>query len=258
MDRETEPPVDSKLPLITATFWVMKIAATTLGETGGDLLSMRLKLGYAVSSVILLSGFLASLVVQLRSRRYHPVFYWTVILATATAGTTMSDYMDRTLHLGYARGTAILVVCLLSVLAAWRVTTGTLDVDEVRTRKAEVFYWGAILCSNTLGTALGDFLSSRVGFLRGALLIAGLLTVVLLATFFTRISRVALFWAAFVLTRPFGATVGDVLTMSRKRGGLGLGTIGSSAVLGAILVFFVVRAVLQEKRARAAVAPAAA
>jgi uncharacterized membrane-anchored protein len=258
MDREPEQPFDSKLPLITATFWVMKIAATTLGETAGDLLSMTLNVGYAVSSAILLSGFLASLVAQLLSRRYQPVLYWTVILATSTAGTTMSDYMDRTLGLGYAVGSGILVTCLLCILAAWRFTTGTLAVDKVKTRKAEVFYWVAILFSNTLGTALGDFLSdsSGLGFLGGALLIGGLLTVILLATFFTKISRVALFWAAFVLTRPFGATVGDVLTKSRDKGGLNLGTVGSSAVLGAILVVLVVRAVLAEKRARATAAPA--
>lgn len=257
MDRDPANAVDSKLPLITATFWVMKIAATTLGETAGDLLSMTLNVGYAVSSVLLISVFLASLGAQLLSRRYHPALYWTVILATSTAGTTMSDYMDRTLGLGYAVGSAILVACLLCVLVAWRTTTGSLAVDKVKTRKAEVFYWVAILFSNTLGTALGDFLSdsSGLGFLGGALLIGGLLMVIVLATFFTQFSRMALFWAAFVLTRPFGATVGDVLTKSKDKGGLNLGTVGSSAVLGAILVILVIRAVLEQKRARATAAP---
>jgi uncharacterized membrane-anchored protein len=247
---------DSKLPKIAATFWVMKIAATTLGETAGDLLSMTLKVGYALSSIILVSAFLVSLVTQMLSKRYQPALYWTVILTTSTAGTTMSDYMDRTLHLGYAKGSAILVTILLCVFATWRLSTGTLSVDHVRTRKAELFYWIAILFSNTLGTALGDFLadSSGLGFAGGAILIGSLLAIVLALTFFTKLSRVFLFWVAFVLTRPFGATMGDVLTKPHERGGLNLGTAGSSAVLAAILVFFVVRAIVREGRERSAIA----
>jgi uncharacterized membrane-anchored protein len=244
--------VDSKLPRITASFWVMKIAATTLGETAGDLLSMTLRIGYAASSVVLVSAFAVSLAAQLRTSRYHPALYWTVILTTSTAGTTMSDYMDRTLALGYARGTALLVSCLLAVLAAWKLSTGSLSVDHVRTRKAETFYWVAILFSNTLGTALGDFLAddSGLGFAGGALVIGAALAFTLAAALFTRASRVLLFWIAFVLTRPFGATVGDVLTKSRDRGGLDLGTLGSSVVLGAILVTLVARSALHERRAR--------
>jgi uncharacterized membrane-anchored protein len=188
--------LDSKLPHVTAAFWVMKIAATTLGETAGDLLSMTMNVGYALSSVTLISAFFVSLTIQLLSRRYHPALYWTVILTTSTAGTTMSDYMDRTLGLGYAKGAAILVTILLCVFGAWRLSTGSLSVDHVRSRKAELFYWIAILFSNTLGTALGDFLSdsSGLGFIGGALLIGGLLAIVLAATFFTPISRVLLFW----------------------------------------------------------------
>jgi uncharacterized membrane-anchored protein len=244
----------SKLPRIAAAFWVMKISATTLGETAGDLLSMTLNVGYAASSVILVSAFFVSLLAQLLSTRYHPPIYWTVILTTSTAGTTMSDYMDRTLGLGYAKGSALLVTLLLGVLATWRYTTGSLSVDDVRTRRAELFYWVAILFSNTLGTALGDFLAddSGLGFLGGALLIGALLTLVLVATFFTRLSRVVLFWIAFVLTRPFGATVGDVLTKSRDKGGLALGTIGSSAVLMTILVVFVALSVVKQRRMRLA------
>ncbi len=228
----------------------MKIAATTLGETAGDLLSMTLAVGYAMSSVILVSAFLLSLTTQLAVKRHHPPLYWFVILTTSTAGTTMSDYMDRTLGLGYAKGAAILITILACVFVAWRVTTGTLAVDAVRSRKAETFYWVAILFSNTLGTALGDFLadSSGLGFLGGALLIGGLLVIALAMTFFTRVSRVALFWAAFVLTRPFGATVGDVLTKARDHGGLNLGTVGSSLVLAAILIAFVARATLRNRR----------
>ncbi len=251
MGKEPDHFADSKLPKITAAFWVMKIAATTLGETAGDLVSMTLKVGYAVSSLVLISAFLVSLVSQLLSKKYHPLLYWTVILTTSTAGTTMSDYMDRTLGLGYAKGTAILISILLCVFAAWRFTTGSLSVDHVKSRKAELFYWIAILFSNTLGTALGDFLadSSGLGFMGGALLIGSLLALVVAATFFTKISRVLLFWTAFVLTRPFGATVGDVLTKSKEKGGLDFGTIGSSAILGAILISLVVWSMIKEKHA---------
>jgi uncharacterized membrane-anchored protein len=231
-----------KLPQITLAFWIMKIAATTLGETAGDLFSMTLNLGYAATSVMLLGIFLLLLVMQLRSERFHPFLYWAVILATSTVGTTMSDFMDRTLGLGYARGAAFLASLLVLVLALWRWTTGTLAVTDVRSRGAEGFYWAAILVSNTLGTALGDFLadSSGLGFKGGAELISAALTVVVLCHYFTRIPSVALFWIAFVLTRPFGATFGDLLTKTPDRGGLGFGTIGSSAVLLAILVSLVV------------------
>jgi uncharacterized membrane-anchored protein len=230
----------------------MKICATTLGETAGDLLSMTIDVGYAVSSLILISAFLSSLAAQLASKRFHPALYWTVILTTSTAGTTISDYMDRTLALGYEKGAAILLSLLLCVLALWRISTGSLSVDHVSTRKAEIFYWVAILVSNTLGTALGDFLAdtSGLGFAGGAALIGGLLAVVVAATFLTRISRVALFWIAFVLTRPFGATVGDVLTKPRAKGGLALGTIGSSAILAAILIALVLWSAINEKRGR--------
>jgi uncharacterized membrane-anchored protein len=240
-----------KVPLLTASFWVMKICATTLGETAGDLLSMTLKVGYAVSSIVLLSAFFLSLGSQLLAKHYRPVVYWSVILTTSTAGTTMSDTMDRTLGLGYAKGSAILVVGLLAVLATWRHVTGSLSVDRIDTRKAEVFYWIAILFSNTLGTALGDFLadSSGLGFAGGALLVGGALALVLAATLLTRISRVALFWFAFVLTRPLGATVGDVLTKPRDKGGLDLGTVGSSAILATILVALVVWSTMKQKRA---------
>lgn len=246
----TAPNTARKLPEITASFWVMKIAATTLGETAGDLLSMTLKVGYAVSSIILVSAFAVSLGTQLATKRYHPPIYWLVILTTSTAGTTMSDYMDRTLGLGYAKGSAILVSILACTFAFWRYRFGSLSVDDVKTRKVELLYWIAILFSNTLGTALGDFLadSSGLGFVGGALLIGSLLALILAATFLTTISRVLLFWAAFVLTRPFGATVGDVLTKSRDKGGLNLGTIGSSAVLAAILAAFVIRATLVERK----------
>lgn len=240
----------NKLPQITLAFWVMKICATTLGETAGDLLSMTLDVGYAMSSLILISLFLASLFGQLRATTYQPALYWTVILTTSTAGTTMSDFMDRTLGLGYASGSAILLALLVGILATWRMSEKSLSVDHIDSRRGELFYWGAILISNTLGTALGDYLAddSGLGFAGGALLIGSVIGVIALAYFYTRISRVALFWLAFVLTRPFGATLGDFLTKPHEKGGLDLGTIGSSAVLAGILVVLVWLAIRAQRR----------
>ena len=231
----------SKVAQVTLAFWIMKICATTLGETAGDLLSMTLNLGYAASSMILISLFAISLATQLRSSRFHPLLYWTVILTTSTAGTTMSDFMDRTLGLGYAKGSLILTTSLLLVLAAWRLSEKTLSVSNIQTTRAELFYWIAILFSNTLGTALGDFLAddSGLGFLGGAALIGGLLGLLVLASYFTSLNRVLLFWVAFVLTRPFGATFGDLLTKPIEKGGLDFGTIGSSLVLAGLLATFI-------------------
>lgn len=238
---ETAEHITSKLPEITLAFWIMKIAATTLGETAGDLFSMTLNVGYLVSSLVLVGIFIVLLIGQLSAKKYHPFLYWSVILATSTAGTTMSDFMDRTLGLGYTRGSIILVSLLVAILIVWRLNTGSLSVTKVRSRKAESFYWAAILVSNTLGTALGDFLadSSGLGFGGGALLISSLLALIIALYYLTPMSRVALFWAAFVLTRPFGATFGDLLTKTPEKGGLGFGTIGSSAVLLAILITLV-------------------
>jgi uncharacterized membrane-anchored protein len=240
----------NKLPQITLAFWVMKICATTLGETAGDLLSMTLNVGYAISSMILISVFLITLVTQLKAKTYNPMLYWLVILSTSTAGTTMSDFMDRTLGLGYATGSALLITILLVTLAVWRWSEGSLSVDHVRTFKGELFYWVAILFSNTLGTALGDYLAddSGLGFAGGALLIGSTIGVVVLLHFYTRISSVLLFWLAFVLTRPFGATLGDVLTKPHEKGGLDFGTIGSSAVLAGILLALVIAATLHKNR----------
>lgn len=240
----------NKLPQITLAFWVMKICATTLGETAGDLLSMTLDVGYAVSSMILISLFLVTLLGQLASKRYNPWLYWLVILSTSTAGTTMSDFMDRTLGLGYATGSAILVSILIAIFALWRLSGTSLSVDRIRSFRGEMFYWMAILFSNTLGTALGDFLAddSGLGFAGGALLIGSLIAVVVLLHYFTRLSSVLLFWIAFVLTRPFGATLGDVLTKSHEKGGLDFGTIGSSAILAGILLVLVVAVSVRQKR----------
>lgn len=239
----------NKLPQITLAFWVMKICATTLGETAGDLLSMTLDIGYALSSLLLISLFFVSLFGQLRARSYQPALYWTVILTTSTAGTTISDFMDRSLGLGYASGALVLISLLVGVLTAWRLSEKSLSVDHINSRRGELFYWAAILVSNTLGTALGDYLAddSGLGFAGGALLIGSLLAVVAIAYYRTKLSRVALFWIAFVLTRPFGATLGDVLTKSTEKGGLDLGTIGSSAVLASVLAVMVCMAIWAQR-----------
>jgi uncharacterized membrane-anchored protein len=240
----------NKLPQITAFFWIMKICATTLGETAGDLLSMTLNIGYAASSVLLIIVFLVTLTTQLFSKSYNPLLYWTVILSTSTAGTTISDYMDRTLQLGYATGSMILLTLLIAMLLFWRFTVKSLSVTNIKSPKVELLYWITILVSNTLGTALADFLadSSGLGFAGGAFLIASLLTIILLAHYFTNISSVFLFWVAFVLTRPFGATLGDVLTKAHEKGGLGYGTIGSSIVLLSILGVCILFTYLRQKR----------
>lgn len=240
----------SKIPAITFVFWIMKICATTLGETGGDLLSMTMNIGYGASSLILISFFVVALAAQLKVNKYHPLVYWLVIVATSTAGTTMSDYMDRTLGLGYATGSLILILILISILAFWRYSEGSLAVENIKSLKVEMLYWTAILFSNTLGTALGDFLAddSGLGFGGGAALISGLLLMVILAHYFTRISKVILFWIAFVLTRPFGATFGDLLTKTGEKGGYDLGTIGSSAFLAVLLIGFIIFTSVQEYR----------
>lgn len=238
MNMKLPAPAANKVAEISLAFWIMKICATTLGETAGDLLSMTMQVGYALSSVILLGCFFVSLVAQLRVQRFHPALYWLVILTTSTAGTTMSDYLDRSLGLGYAQGSLLLIIGLCAVLATWRITEGNLSVSHISRRRVEVFYWLAVLLSNTLGTALGDFLAddSGLGFLGGACLIAGLIAGVVVLHKLSAVSRVVLFWLAFVLTRPLGATLGDLLTKSADRGGLDFGTLGSSAVLLAVLV----------------------
>ena len=232
----------SKLPQITVAFWIMKICATTLGETAGDLLAQTLKIGYAISSAILLGFFFITIFIQLTAKKYHPIIYWLVILATSTAGTTMSDFMDRTLGLGYATGSLILVTLLMATLFVWKLTEKSLSVTNIKSIRGEIFYWTAILFSNTLGTALGDFLadSSGLGFLGGAILIGALLLLIVIVYHYVPISHVILFWLAFVLTRPFGATFGDLLTKTHEKGGLNFGTKGSSLILAVILLILVI------------------
>ncbi|HEX5003314.1 MAG TPA: hypothetical protein VFW78_12535 [Bacteroidia bacterium] len=239
-----------KVAEVTLVFWIMKICATTLGETAGDLLSMTMNIGYAASSLILLSFFLVTLILQLSAASFHPVLYWLVILSTSTAGTTMSDYMDRTLGLGYVTGSVILASLLLLSLGIWWLSERSLSVTNISSFRPELFYWITILISNTLGTALGDFLadSSGLGFSGGALLIGSLIALVTIAFYLTRLSHVLLFWIAFVLTRPFGATFGDLLTKPVASGGLGFGTVGSSLILFLILGIFMTASVVRHKK----------
>jgi uncharacterized membrane-anchored protein len=259
MRNTTEPIVDAanRVAKVTLAFWIMKICATTVGETAGDMLSMTLNIGYAVSSLLLIGFFLVTLFAQLRAKTYHPYLYWAVILSTSTAGTTISDFMDRTLGLGYALGSAILVTILIAVLITWRLVMGNIRVDNIRDTRVETFYWMAILASNTLGTALGDFLadSSGLGYAKSNLLITSAIALIALLYFTTKISRTVLFWAAFVLTRPFGATMGDLLTKPPAKGGLGFGTIGSSAVLLAVLAFLIWWSTRAERAALKQLAP---
>jgi uncharacterized membrane-anchored protein len=232
----------SKVPAVTLAFWVIKICATTVGETGGDTLSMTLGLGYAISTFIFFGLLIAVLPAQIRSNAYHPLLYWSAIVATTTTGTTISDYLDRTVGLGYPKSSLLLVSAVLVVLAAWRLTTGTVSVSAITTRPAELFYWTAILCSNTLGTALGDYVadSSGFGFDGGALVFSAGLALIAAAYLLTKISRAWLFWAAFVLTRPLGATLGDLLTKPHSEGGLDFSRIASSLIITASLVLLVV------------------
>ncbi len=228
----------SKVPEVTLVFWIIKIAATTLGETGGDAVSMTLDLGYAVASAIFIVLFLAAVGIQIKAKAFHPFLYWAVIVATTTAGTTIADFCDRSLGIGYAGGASILFVLLMATLAIWYRATGSISVDTVASPRIEMFYWTAILFSQTLGTALGDWVadSEDVGFGGGALVFGAALAAIALAYFFTKVSRVLLFWAAFILTRPLGATVGDLLDKPIADGGLNLSRIYASLVLAVFMI----------------------
>ncbi len=239
----------SKVPAVTIAFWVVKIFATTVGETGGDALSMSLNLGYAVSTLIFLGFFVVTLIAQIGSKHYHPLFYWAVVVATTTVGTTTSDYLDRTVGLGYIKSSIFEFALVIAVLVAWHYSTGAIQVDRITNRKNEIFYWVTILVSNTLGTALGDFVATDagLGFEGGAMVFAGLLAVVAALHLLTKISKSVLFWAAYVLTRPLGATLGDMLTKSHNQGGLNLSRITSSLVIAAGMVAIVAMTSLRKR-----------
>lgn len=236
----------NRVPHIILLYWVIKIASTTLGETGADMFSMSFDYGYARTIEIFLGLFLALLVVKLSLKGYHPVAYWAVFTASAIAGTGISDFLDRTLGLGYLVGSGVLIAALLAVLALWYRQERSIDVERITTSRAELYYWAAFLIANTLGTAAGDLLADDlgIGFGQSAALISGALGVLALLQRFTETSGLLLFWLAFVLTRPFGATFGDLLTKPLDQGGLDLGTIGASLLFGVVLVV----AVHQETR----------
>jgi uncharacterized membrane-anchored protein len=232
----------SKVPAVTLAFWVIKVIATTLGETGGDAVSMTLNWGYALSSVLFIAVFVVAVAAQIAARRFHPFLYWCVIIATTTAGTTMADFADRSLGIGYPGGSLILFACLIASLAVWYWRAGSIAVDTVASPGIEAFYWTAILFSQTLGTALGDWMadSNGLGYERGALVFGAALVLVAAAYFFTNISRTLLFWTAFILTRPLGATVGDFLDKPVSAGGLAIGRFDASAVLVVLIIGLIV------------------
>lgn len=228
----------SKVPEVTLAFWLIKIVATTLGETGGDALSMTMNFGYALSSVIFIALFAVAVSAQVSAKRFIPLLYWAVIVATTTAGTTMADFADRSLGIGYTGGSSILLLSLLAMLGLWYKVEGSIAVETVTRPRVEVFYWGAILFSQTLGTALGDWAADTngLGYDGGALLFGGALVVVAAAYYFTKLDRTLLFWAAFILTRPLGATLGDLLDKPIDHGGFALSRITASAVLGGVML----------------------
>jgi uncharacterized membrane-anchored protein len=227
----------SKVPEVTLAFWIIKIAATTLGETGGDAVSMSLNLGYAVSSVLFIGLFVVAVAAQIAVRSFHPFLYWLVIVATTTAGTTMADFADRSLGIGYAGGTAILFALLMAALGIWYRAAGSISVDTVNAPKIEIFYWVAILFSQTLGTALGDWMADTgLGYEGGALVFGAGLAVIAAAYFLSNVSRTLLFWSAFILTRPLGATFGDFLDKPVADGGLAISRFSISALLTVFMV----------------------
>jgi uncharacterized membrane-anchored protein len=240
----------SKVPAVTLTFWIIKIAATTLGETGGDAVSMSMNLGYLVGSAIFLTLFVAAVAVQISAKQFHPLLYWATIIATTTLGTTVADFADRSLGIGYAGGSSILLVLLAASLLIWNRSLGSVSVDTVNSRKAETYYWITILFSQTLGTALGDWTADTegLGYGGGVLVFAGLLGLVAAAYFLTKISRTLLFWIAFVLTRPLGAVIGDLLDKPVSDGGFALSRFTATA---SILVFIIAAIFIFPQRAAA-------
>ena len=231
----------NKVPQVTFVFWIIKIAATTLGETGGDALSMTLNLGYAVSTAIFFAFFAATAAAQIASSKLYRFLYWAVIVATTTVGTTTSDYLTRTAGFGYLWTSLILFAGVLVVLGIWYFALGSVNVNHITDRKAETFYWLTILTSNTLGTALGDCLAdtSGLGYEGGAVVFGAALALLAALYFFTNVSHVVLFWAAFILTRPLGATLGDILTKPLNHGGLNLSRFTSSYAIAAFMIVFI-------------------
>lgn len=238
----------AKVPEVTLGFWLIKIAATTLGETGGDAVSMSMNLGYLVGTGIFAVIFLAAVIAQVKAKGFHPFLYWTTIIATTTVGTTLADFADRSLGIGYAGGSSLLLALLLGSLFVWHRTLGSVSVSTVSSPKAEAFYWLTIMFSQTLGTALGDWTADTagLGYTGAAVVFSGLLALVVAAYYWTGVSRTLLFWAAFILTRPLGAVVGDFLDKPLSAGGLALSRYSASA---ALLAFMVIAVLLFKQRA---------
>jgi len=228
----------SKVPEVTLGFWILKIAATTLGETGGDTVTMTLNWGYLTGTAIFLPLLAVLVACQIAAKRFHPFLYWATIVASTTAGTTMADFADRSLSIGYTGGSTLLLACVLVTLGLWYWSQGTISVESVNTPKIEAFYWAAITFSQTLGTALGDWMadSTGLGYEGGALVFLAGLAVLAGLYFWSNVSRVFLFWAAFILTRPLGATVGDLLDKPVSNGGLALSRPLASAVIAALII----------------------
>jgi uncharacterized membrane-anchored protein len=234
----------SKVPEVTLIFWIIKVFATTLGETGGDAVSMSMNLGYLVSTGIFAAIFAVAVMAQIAAKKFNPLLYWTTIVATTTVGTTLADFVDRSLGIGYAGGSTILFASLIVSLVLWKRTLGSVAVNTVSSPKSEIFYWVTIMFSQTLGTALGDWTADTAGFgyVGSAIIFGALLAGIAAAYYRTKLSRTALFWAAFILTRPLGAVVGDFLDKPISKGGLALSRYSASAVLllliGLCLFFF--------------------
>ncbi|MBC3879529.1 hypothetical protein H8K38_17100 [Undibacterium sp. FT79W] len=237
MNTSTEKAL-SKVPEVTLVFWIIKIAATTLGETGGDAVSMSMNLGYLIGTVIFSAVFLAAVFAQIKVKTFQPFLYWTTIIATTTVGTTLADFADRSLGIGYAGGSTLLMALLFGSLFIWHRTLGSVSVSTVSSPKAEMFYWVTIMFSQTLGTALGDWTADTagLGYTGGAILFSALLALVVAAYYWTNVSRTLLFWAAFILTRPLGAVVGDFLDKPLSAGGLALSRYSASAALFAFIL----------------------
>ncbi len=232
----------NKVPEVTLLFWIMKIAATTLGETAGDAVSMSMNFGYLVATAIFAGVFAMAVAIQIRAQRFHPGLYWTAIIATTTVGTTIADYADRSLGIGYSGGSALLLVLLLTSLAVWHRALGSVSIGSINSSKAEAFYWVTIMFSQTLGTALGDWTSDDAGLGYGgsAVVFGSLLSVLVALYFLTNISRTALFWAAFILTRPLGAVLGDLLDKPVDAGGFAFSRYSASAILFGFIVACIV------------------